>query len=691
MPRVPVPVPSVPVVHYKSGMKEPGFFEIPVERVAPDARQQNKIIWILMLGDASILGKPPPDIAPEEREQFLQRLAAGTIPAESIQQLVAGILSSAAKDKKEVFKWISENQKYRWLLDALLRMRAPIPDPDRLRITAEDLEEFLRRYPDPAVFAEKAASFLPELEPYFGRAFSINPAERAAIFAINVRALCVLIYGKQQVYWEQFELLEDEAAERYPAAAQPEEMPTASLVPEERGLGLETPLKPLDSPADLLRVEKLLARVEIHGSPIGGKNLMMITLAIEGLAPKYEAALGDVRMYFSPPYFVANKKYAAVVGYVEAPNPETREREFVARTFYISNSQDMWRYLPDRETDVLGEIHWFGKGHFGKSEESLNLPSVVQKLLAEVMRKEGKPKEIRDPELVFAGTAREVDPYSMYGGEPRTGDEQRSYVLRVEQRGRKLKGDFYPTDPESKLRTPPETMVFKDKNEEPDFSLPPVLTWETQGRLYGTVHHEVFPSKNNLYRFHFCRDDQGRTWIGGIEIVGGELLSNGVTPNWIDAGDLTTPAYEHLRIARWPTGNLHPTDPGYQDMFATYLIQIPVIRKYLKDVDRRMRKLKPHVKAEQVRIHHVDLSPQTPKISAEEKRIRDAEDIGTLFLVLSDIGEIVDPKTKTVFGAANLIPTINDVWHEDSRAAVGRVPEVAGLREKVLELMRNKK
>jgi hypothetical protein len=78
-----------------------------------------------------------------------------------------------------------------------------------------------------------------------------------------------------------------------------------------------------------------------------------------------------------------------------------------------------------------------------------------------------------------------------------------------------------------------------------------------------------------------CRDAYNRVWVGGVESVNSAYTSTGLKKFWIDAGDLTTPAYEY------PSEAGHYNNPvlrkgHYQDMFLNYHSKIPIIKEYMQ-------------------------------------------------------------------------------------------------------------
>ncbi len=85
----------------------------------------------------------------------------------------------------------------------------------------------------------------------------------------------------------------------------------------------------------------------------------------------------------------------------------------------------------------------------------------------------------------------------------------------------------------------------------------------------------------------FCSDNLGRAWIGGIE-VNAPVGTTGLREQWVNGGDLTTPAYEY-DIHADEYGNSNLTSGHYVDMFENYLQHIPIIKQYIAERKKRKK------------------------------------------------------------------------------------------------------
>ena len=80
---------------------------------------------------------------------------------------------------------------------------------------------------------------------------------------------------------------------------------------------------------------------EIHGDEFNGKMLTKEILRSEDLLPKYKAELDGSLIWFSSNVFEISDSRIAVIAYVR------KGLSIVARSYYRSNSQGKWQYLPN--------------------------------------------------------------------------------------------------------------------------------------------------------------------------------------------------------------------------------------------------------------------------------------------------------------------------------------------------------
>ncbi len=372
---------------------------------------------------------------------------------------------------------------------------------------------------------------------------------------------------------------------------------------------------------DPITSKEIFEKVTINGDEFGGKILTPEYLENEGLVPEYKITIENTTYWFASSGYNLLDGRIGVVAYVQNGD------EVVARSYYRSNSQGVWRYLPDY-TENAGHINWFGKGF---SEESITLPFLVQKALSDITSDEKTIKTVNNPEFVFAGTAKKFG----NGG---------SYYSESNSEPKKLEGNFY----DKRFKTLPENLEIQGDSA-PDFSNL-ILSWNQKSGIYGKYKIEVFPSKDGKLRYMFCRDGNGRAWIGGIE-DDSELQSTGLKKSWINGGDLTTPALEYdTQSAGY--GKIDPdlSSPHYLDMFDNYLSKSPIIREYLdRKVDDELDEERSDSLVTEPIVSDTPSVPNIENTDILEKMEKDLEDSRKEFVAQEAVWRAKNQQSKSWF------------------------------------------
>ena len=256
-------------------------------------------------------------------------------------------------------------------------------------------------------------------------------------------------------------------------------------------------------------------------------------------------------------------------------------------------------------------IDWFSKGH---GEESLALPAELQKAVAtanfdkvnlsfdETQRvligcsRFKNSYEILTPEEPDTEEAQDIRAESKHQGQVISAEaggessetEKEPYGLDLEFTDKD--GNQQPLSNIKHFSGTPESIKFKDESYGPDFSTVKD-TWSMESPIYGKIQYEVFESKNKVLKYIFCRDDEGRAWIGSIECSTEPLNRFGLRQRWITAGALTTPAFEYETQLTNEDGQEYFDNNrsvhGYKDAYEKFLSKIPVIKEYTESVKAR--------------------------------------------------------------------------------------------------------
>ena len=333
--------------------------------------------------------------------------------------------------------------------------------------------------------------------------------------------------------------------------------------------------------------QKIMERVALKPNiEYRGRSLTKETLVQNGLVPKYEMVLDGKRVWSSSKHFKYGNRTAGLAFFDSDDGKGVDVKPYV-----MSSSQGTFRFYPGFQVWYGGddpipqneELTWFSKGY---GEESLNLPPEMQKTIAESNIETVSVQNSGVAELILIGTSNKyLVPTAGQAGEMGGVDanvEKQRFAI-----------DGIPSGHFSHLKLPPEQIDFQHRGQSPDFSKP-VLGWKSKNSVYGEVINEVFDSKNKQLRFHFCRDAKNRAWIGSIEYTKSERNDIGLRKQWIDAGPLTTPAYEYYRGGNQledanhnDYANREDVNGEYADSFKNFLSKVPVIKEYLESVKTR--------------------------------------------------------------------------------------------------------
>lgn len=306
---------------------------------------------------------------------------------------------------------------------------------------------------------------------------------------------------------------------------------------------------------------RMMNALEVHGDEFLSQQLTAEILLAAGLEPKHRFKIGKEVVWFSSSGYSIGDGRIAVVAYVQDGD------KIVPRSYYRSNSQGVWRYLPGYVKNPDGTLNWYSKGH---GEQSITIPIEAQQALATITADEATLLQPDQAQLIFAGTARDL----VVQAEARL---RGTFVMTTDRDPQKLAGNFYPTKPGQMIN--PEQMILSQE-ESPNFSSV-ITTWKQPSTLYGgTITIEAYPSNDGSLLFMFCKDEHNRTWIGGID-NSSLIQPTGLRRTWVYGGDLVTPALEYNTQAPGYASPLssHATWP-YADISASYTHKIPVVAAY---------------------------------------------------------------------------------------------------------------
>jgi hypothetical protein len=304
----------------------------------------------------------------------------------------------------------------------------------------------------------------------------------------------------------------------------------------------------------------VLNQTAIRGSDLQGRSLTNEILESENVGPIYKlTSHGSVSWLASKPYDIGEGRIA-ITAYV-ITHDMAGGHLIVARTYYRSNSQGVWRYLPGYIPSARSAIDIYDKGY---GEESITLPWEVQRSLAQIAT-EQTPLSLEHPDLVFAGTARRRPAKATYDVEV----DSTGLLLRIKETA------FIGNN----QLLAPEKVILQDPQQRPNYA-DKRAEWSTPSQMYGTIQMEVYRSYDQSLEYIMCKSQDGRVWVGGIEDNRQKVVSTGLRQSWIKGSYVTTPALEYVDQTDG-FGNEAIRVGNYVDMFTNYLSKMPIIQEYM--------------------------------------------------------------------------------------------------------------
>ncbi len=304
--------------------------------------------------------------------------------------------------------------------------------------------------------------------------------------------------------------------------------------------------------------EKVLKNLIIEGDDTifkGGLNKKIIERS--GLAPEYEMDLEGVDIKLSRIFDFKSGRVAAF-GYVE----DEENHGYKVMPYYRSNSQGIWRLLPDYNH----EMGHFGKGWGGTAEESLNLPIELQFALHSLSENGPVLGHSEGRSNAFLSATKDGECIH----------KELPYYQEVSRRPLYSYGDIWEPRPAEALKIDGEEAPnFKDK----------YISYTANLPLYGKTQIDCYYSHDKERKYVFYKDENNKAAIANIE-TNAPITSTGLRSQWVELGRFGTPIYEYGKQGEEMTVVLddserHPKYKRYRDAFSGYLSKAPIIQDYL--------------------------------------------------------------------------------------------------------------
>ena len=409
-----------------------------------DGQEKNKIIKAILKRDHGFLRAKEVELSADEKETFYRRIMNGQIGKADFDGIIEDLPYG---DFEKVFEAIKDN-KYKLRIVAYM---TGLGFDNFEKVTKESLEKFVKRYPSPVAFESAKNDFLLAIE-------ESNPEQKYLDYKKEIEELVREIYGKKAEILDYYDEFVKEA--------------------EEWQIG-----------KDAIRLTKeFLPMAEIVGDTWiqNGKEYTLTTELLKevGLYPSFYLEMGGAEVALSKAFKV--DVHEAVIAYVRLNN------QIKVRGYYRSNSQAMWRLLPDYVAGN-GEIAWYGVGF---NEESLTLPMRFQKELNYISSRGIMEVPGVNMGFFLGGTAKRYASKEEYKKLVAENKMDSDYYREMEHEPRLNFGVL------SEEKHPPFSVDIEDENG-PNFrSQLDHYTMKTE--MYGEVTVRQFPSFNDELRYLVC-------------------------------------------------------------------------------------------------------------------------------------------------------------------------------------------
>ncbi len=487
-----------------------------------EQNRKEQIIKAILKKDLNFLKSENIELSQEEKETFYRRVTNGQIGKSDFNKVIESVPRG---NFGEVFEKIKDNKYKRRIVAYMTGMGFDNYDG----VTEESLKKFIKRYPSPVTFESAKNDFLSAIE-------ESNSEQKYLDYKREIEEFAHEIYGEKaevlDLYNEFVKEAEEWQIEKDAVRLTAEFLPTAEIVGDTW----------IQNGQEYHLTTELLKKV--------------------GLAPKYYLEMGGAEVAMSSAFKV--DVHEAVIAYVRLNN------QIKVRGYYRSNSQAMWRLLPDYVAGN-GEIAWYGVGF---NEESLTLPMRFQKELNYISLRGIMEVPGVNMGFFLGGTAKRYASKEEYRQLVAEGKMDSDYYREMEHEPRLNFGVL------TEEKHPPFSVDIEDDNQ-PNFRNQ-LDHYAMRTEMYGEVTVRQFPSFNDELRYLVCevgKKNEKKAWIGTIE-VNAPMTSVGLTSGWVSSGDICTPLLEYKSMTGGYGVASGRTD-GYESMWENYLSQMPIIKKYL--------------------------------------------------------------------------------------------------------------
>ena len=425
-------------------------------------------------------------------------------------------------------------------------------------VNGDNVDSFLQIYPTPMDFEDNSEKFLKIIEEANGKEKGLEYREAMEEFKANV-------YGKKYEYYKAMQDFHKEADERKRqdfGVIDAGELANPTYDTESR----------FKRYSEISRNEavNILRYTRLEGDPVSFSQnpaeLVSINKLLDNeLEPRYNFQIEDVSFNTSRAFKLGSRD--AVICYVNTPDGRVS-----ARSYYRSNSQGVWRYLPDYKVNESGGVEWYGKG---SNEQQLTLPMEVQGVLNDIAKQSFDEESNSNKSATvgmlecFFGTAKKMTDTWGYLAKRWNGESGDALDTEVDNRPAiRLLGSL--------ANVPPERMYVSDRTL-PNFDNQ-TGEFDMKSEIYGDAKVRLFKSNDGDLTWSFVENPEGKVCIGGVETKS-KITSTGLRQEWVDAGDFAVPLYEYDKQS-FGLGDYDDKKGMYVGMWKKCLSRMPIIQAY---------------------------------------------------------------------------------------------------------------
>jgi len=321
-----------------------------------------------------------------------------------------------------------------------------------------------------------------------------------------------------------------------------------------------------EKPVSSEKIKEIFEKIDVPKDSWATENFdEYVELLQKELSPQSKLTIEGREMYLSE-LVKSDHDRDFAIAYIE-----NEERKYIPRTFFLSRSQGAWRAMIGYTKDDDGKVDWH---HKGKSQDSLMLPTALQKKMSAGRDMTNENIKIVDKKL-------------MYGALEVINDREdlpEEYYSNIDKEGLQLSDQEYGT--KGGILSPEDVHINQEY--QPNFSHV-VAQWSYKNPMYGGVLVRVISSNDESLRYVISRNTEGKVWVSGVENAKSNITDIGIRKEWVRGGIIVMPAYEYskresLQNYYDESDEFRHDRSKYYDVYRKYLSKTPLIKAFNQEM-----------------------------------------------------------------------------------------------------------